>query len=252
MKPFEILLIYNIISLLIIICLLIICVKTIKKQNKKDIILKITSIAVIIVHYSSLYLGFFKNQGNVTVENTMLLPIYPCNIIMWLLLIVSFSKNKETKVYKLLSEFTCFGGTICGLIGSLFNVNFLNNPDLLNYNILKGLIGHSIMIFGTAYLFVFKYVKFTVSKTMMSVIVGELIFTVCGFFVNTLFAIFNVPPVNAMFMLKPPFKEVPLINFYTIMTCGLIFGFISLLIFEFFAYPKEERWINNLLRKKIN
>ena len=249
MKPFEILIIYNIISLLLIICLLVICGKKVNKQTTKDKILKITSLLVVIIHYSSIYYYFFANQGEIKLENYMLLPIYPCHIIMWLFLIVAFAKNKESKAYKLLAEFTCFGGTICGIIGSLFNINFLGIPDLSNYYILKGLISHSVMIFGTLYLYVGKYVKFTVSQTMISVVLGELIFTACGLFVNVLFHVFDIPPVNAMFMLESPIQSIPIINFYTIMICGLIFGFITLNIYECFVYPKEERWFNSLIKK---
>ena len=243
MKPFEILLLYNLIAFILTTGLMILCKKVIRKDSTKDFVLKFVSVAVVVIHYSSLYVDFFSNNGNAMIENNMILPVYPCNIIMWLLLIVSLMKNKESKIYKALSEFTFIGGTLCGVIGVLFNINFLNNPDLGNYDIFKGLISHSVMIFGTIYLFVFDYVKLEVVRTMKSIIFGLIIFVICGLTINILFAIFNIPSVNAMFMLEPPLPDLPFFNFFTIGLLGLILSFIGLNIYEHFALPKEQRWI---------
>lgn len=251
MKPFEILLLYNLITFALITALLMLCKKVIRKDSTKDNVLKITSIAVVVIHYSSLYVDYFSNQGDAMVEGNMILPIYPCNIIMWLLLIVSLMKNKESKIYKTLSEFTFIGGTLCGVIGVLFNINFLNNPDLGNYDIFKGLISHSVMIFGTIFLFVFNYVKLEVVRTTKSIFWGLVIFVICGFTINVLFAIFDIPSVNAMFMLEPPLPQLPFFNFFTIGLLGLILSFIGLNIYESFTLPKEQRWISkNLIERK--
>ena len=99
----------------------------IRKERTQDLVLKSVSIAVVIIHFSSLYVDFF-NTGEAILEDNMLIPIYPCNLIMWLLLIVAFMKKKDSNIYKYLVEFTFIGGTICGLAGGLFNINFLNNP----------------------------------------------------------------------------------------------------------------------------
>ena len=115
MEPFTLLSIYNIITLVIIVLLLVLCKKLIKKDNIKDLVLKVTSILVVVIHFSSLYVDFFVNNGEALIENSMLLPVYPCNIIMWLLLIVAFMKDKESKLYKYLAEFTFIGGTFCWL-----------------------------------------------------------------------------------------------------------------------------------------
>lgn len=244
---------YNLITFVIIFVIMKICIKKITKDSTKDFVLKFVSVLVVIIHYSSLYVDFFSNNGEAMIENNMILPVYPCNIIMWLLLIVAFTKNKESKTYKSLSEFTFIGGTLCGLIGVLFNINFLNNPDFLDYDILKGLISHTVMIFGTIFLYVFDYVKLEVSRTMKSILNGLVLFSLCGLAINVLFAIFDIPSVNAMFMLEPPLPNVPFFNFFTIGLLGLILSFIGLNIFENFTLPKEQRWLSdklNLRRKK--
>ena len=250
MKPFEILLLYNLITFIMMTGLMILCKKVIQKDSTKDFVLKFVSIAVVVIHYSSLYVDFFSNNGEAIIENNMILPVYPCNIIMWLLLIVSLMKNKESKIYKMLSEFTFVGGTLCGLIGVLFNINFLNNPNLGDYDIFKGLISHSVMIFGTIYLYVFNYVKLEVARTTKSILFGLLLFACCGLTINVLFALFDIPSVNAMFMLEPPLPNLPFFNFFTIGILGLILCFIGLNIYEYFTMPKEKRWVSNKLNKR--
>ena len=107
------------------------------------------------------------------------------------------------------------------------------------------------MIFGTIYLFVFNYVKLEVVRTTKSIFWGLVIFVACGFTINVLFAIFDIPSVNAMFMLEPPLPQLPFFNFFTIGLLGLILSFIGLNIYESFTLPKEQRWISkNLIERK--
>ena len=246
MTPFAQLSIYNLITLIITAFLLVLCKRKIKNERRKDIVLKLVAVLVVVIHYGSLYIDFFSQKGEAVIENNMLLPIYPCNIVMWLLLIVAFMKNKESMIYKYLSEFTFIGGTLCGLIGVIFNINFLNNPDFLDYSILKGLVSHTVMIFGTIYLYLFDYVKLEVKRTMISIVIGLLIFTIIGLIINILFAIFDIPSVNAMFMLEPPLKDVPIFNFFTIGILGVLASFIGLNVYECFTLPKEERWLTKI------
>ena len=252
MKPIEILLLYNLITLSLITVLLILCKKVIRKDSTKDIILKSVSIAVVVIHYSSLYVDFFTNKGEAMIENNMILPVYPCNIVMWLLLIVSFMRDKKSSLFNMLAEFTFIGGTFCGLIGVLFNINFLKNPDIFNYDIFKGLISHSVMIFGTVYLYLFKYIKLEVVRTTKSIFCGLVIFSICGLLINLLFYLFGIDSVNAMFMLEPPIPSLPIFNFITIGILGVLLAFVGLNIYEHFALPKEQRWLTKFTieRKK--
>ena len=132
MKPIYLLLLYNLITLLIVTLLLILCKKVIRKERTQDLVLKSVSIAVVIIHFSSLYVDFF-NTGEAILEDNMLIPIYPCNLVMWLLLIVAFMKKKDSNIYKYLAEFTFIGGTICGLPVSLSDNKFCINSYTLFY-----------------------------------------------------------------------------------------------------------------------
>ena len=249
MEPIEILVLYNLISLIVTIGLMILCKKVIKKDSTKNLVLKIVSLVVVAIHYSSLYVDFFST-GSAMIEDNMILPVYPCNIIMWMLVIVAFFKNKDSKVYKVLSEYTFIAGTFCAFVGVAFNINFLNDPNLANYDILKGLLSHSVLLFGTIYLGVFDYVKIRVKSTSISIIIGLLMFSLCGILVNTLYYLFDIPSVNAMFMLEPPLPSLPFFNFFTLGLLGILLVFIGLNIYERFALPKEERWLTKIIERR--
>ena len=201
---------------------------------------------------SSIYVDFFNNNGQAIIENNLILPIYPCNIVMWLLVIVAFMKNKESKLFNHVAEFTFIGGTLCGVIGVLFNINFLNNPDFKDYDILKGLLSHSVMIFGTVYIYLFKYIKLDVIRTTKSIIFGLLMFTCIGLVINTLYRIFGLESVNAMFMESNPFENLPFINFFTIGVFGVLLSFVGLNIYEIITLDKEDRWITKIRKKVLN
>ncbi len=250
MKPFEILLIYNIVSFIVIAAGLILCKKVIRKESCKNNVLKFVSILVVIIHISSLYVDFFKEGGAANVEDNILLPIYPCNVIMWLLMITAFMKNKKSRLFSHIAEFTCIVGTICGVIGVVFNFNFLNTPTFADYDILKGLISHSVMIFGTIYIYVFDYIKISVRNTMKSILYGLLLFVGIGFTINSLFSFFDIESVNSMYLETPPIPQYPFINFYTIGLAGLIVSFIGLNIYERFKYREEDRWLWQKLNER--
>ena len=105
------------------------------------------------------------------------------------------------------------------------------------------------MIFGTIALFVFNYVQLEVKRTTLSIIIGLLIFSIIGLIINVLFAIFDIPSVNAMFMLEPPIKELPIFNYFTIGILGIMFSVIGLIIYEHFRLPKEKRFITTLRKE---
>ncbi len=251
MTAFMKLSIFNLICLIVIGVLLFLCKKFIKERRTHDLILKTTSILVILIHYSAVYVEFFQNQGVAYASASYILPVYPCHIMMWLLVIVAFTRHKKSRFFEGLAEFVFVVGTLAALIGALFNMNFLNssNPTFTNYFLFKGVFGHMVMFFGTTYLFVFEYVKPRVEKTMISVIVGLLFFVADGIIINTLYAKFDIPPVNAMFLLEPPFEDYPFINFFTIGSIGLILCFIGLLIYEHITLPKAEQWITKISTK---
>ena len=117
-----------------------------------------------LIHISDLWVDYLKSGGYVYVGSVHIFPMYPCNIIMWMLLIAAFTENKKGRFFKLVAEFCFTIGTVCGAIGILLNMNFAANPTLLDYGVLKGLLSHSTMLFGCIYLFVGRYVRLNISS----------------------------------------------------------------------------------------
>jgi len=235
---------YISISLVITIILLIICGLFVKKDWIKDLIFKIVSILVVAIHYSIVYVDFFKT-GEVRGNNTLILPIYPCNIIMWFMVIIAFVRKKDTLFYRMLSEFTAIIGTFCVLFGILLNEIYVGSVGLADWDVLNGLLAHSVLLFGTLYLFVSGRVKFSVFNTL-SVIAGLLFFVVDGLIINGLFSLFNINAVNSMYLQNNPFPEMPWINVGTIGIIAISVVFITTVIIEQITVKPEHRWYNKL------
>ena len=222
--------------------------KRFKTEDEKIGALKFFAIITVIIHYSSLWVDFFT-KGSAEVASVMLLPIHPCNVCMWLLVASAFVKKRNTEVYRILTEFTFLAGCVCGFIGILLNENYDSNPTLLDYDVLKGLLSHSTMIIGCAYLAVCGIVKIRV-KNIFSAIAGLLFFVVDGTVINTLYAIFKLDPCNSMYLLEPPFSDIPWLITPVMGLMGVAAAFIITALYEQIFLPKDERWYTLLKQRK--
>ena len=234
-------------SITIIISLLIFYILSKQKniETSKYKILKFVSLITVFLHYSSLWVDFFKN-GEAMIGKEQLLPIYPCHIIMWTLVIIAFYKNKESKIYKILTEFAFYAGTVCAIIGIILNENFLEANGVYDYGVIKGLLSHSTLLFGTLMLFVFRFFKVSVINNTVNTVIGLLLLIVDGLIINFLFWMFELEAVNAMYLLNPPFENLPFINVFTIGAAGVLVVFIISSILEIIMYDKTERTLKIL------
>lgn len=231
---------YMIISGIISAVLLYLMFKYLKTNEKKYAALKFFAIITVIIHYSSLWVDFFKD-GSAEVSSVMLLPIHPCNVCMWLLVACAFIKKRDGEIYRILTEYTFWAGCVCGFIGILLNENYDATPSLLDYNVLKGLLSHSTMIIGCAYLAVSGIVKIRV-KNVLSVTAGLMLFLVDGVIINTLYAIFNLDPCNSMYLLEAPFSDIPWLITPVMGLMAIAVAFVITAIYEQIFIPKNERW----------
>ncbi len=244
---------YTAISFIITVTGLLILSKKLTKEEHKAKVLKISALLTVVIHFSSVYVDYFSGQSPV-LEKSMLLPIYPCNLAMWLLLVVAFIKNKNGKVFEFLSLITFYLGLIGGLIGIIFNEIYISNPNLLEWGVLKGLLSHSTMLFGCLYLLVGGYLKIGVSN-LIQVIFGLLLLIADGALMILLHVIFKLDPPNSMYLLEIPFASLPWFNVLTIGILAVVVIFIATALYEFIAYKKEDRWyikLSNLIREKHN
>ena len=69
----------------------------------------------------------------------LILPIYPCNVVMWSCLIIGLIRNRESRFNKLLTDYVFWFGIFSTLVGMFANVDFINNPTLADYDITKSI-----------------------------------------------------------------------------------------------------------------
>lgn len=217
--------------------LLILAKRLAKTETAKNRILKFFAIITVVIHYSNLWVDYFATGGTATVENNQILPVYPCNVVMWMLLIAALMRNKKSLVFQMLGEFCFYGGTVCGIVGIVLNVNFGNTPTLADYDILKGMLSHSTMLFGCLYMLVGRFIRVRVFNAV-SVTAGLGTFVLCGAAVNRLYERFGMTPPDGMFLKSNPYTSVSPIVLgivaVALLFCGLAIRELRL--------PKEERW----------
>ena len=238
---------YTIISFFIIFSLLFIFNKYIKDSKHKDLVLKISASLVVIIFYSTLYVDYFST-GGASVSASMLIPIYPCNLIMWSLLLIAF-KKRDNKFFKVLMEITFYVGTVGGILGEVFNDVYIRNHDFTDWDALSGLLSHSVMTFGCLYLLVGGYIKISVKNTS-SVALGIMFLAIYGGFIIGLFSVFKLDPPNSMYLLENPYPNLPWINASNIAAFGVLITFLITFIYEYFALDIEDRWYYKLKNNK--
>ena len=237
---------YMVISGILTAVLLALAANYVKDDQTKNRILKFFAISTVVIHYSNLWVDYFTT-GGATVENNQLLPVYPCNVVMWMLLVASLLQNKKRLLFQLLSEFCFYGGAICGVVGIVLNANFGNTPTLADYDILKGMLSHSTMLFGCLYMLVGGYIKIRVFNAV-SVAVGLGTFVLCGMGVNALYECFGMEAPDGMWLRSNPYFS------FSPMVLGIVFLIVLFCVLALWEMrlPVEERWYQKLHRRKHN
>lgn len=240
---------YTVISFFVIALSLILCNKYVKDDKYKDRVLKISASLVVIIHYSRLYVDYFST-GSASVDSSMLLPVFPCHLAMWSLFLIAF-KKRDNKFFKILMEITFYIGVVGGILGEVLNDSYINTPNLGDWDVLSGLLSHTVMTFGCLYLLVGGYIKISMKNTI-SVAIGIAFLAVYGLFVIGLFSIFRLDPPNTMYLLEKPYPEFPWINTYTIAIAGVSAAYLITSTYELIAFDKEDRWYNKLKNKNLS
>ena len=169
------LIIFNCIWLVIIFIGLFFCKKYVKTNKTKNLIFFLSAILTIICHYSSfLYLCFTKGDalGYLKTNPNLLLPIYPCNVVMWGCLIFGIFRNKETKFMKFLADYLFWFGIFSTLVGMFANVDFINNPTFKDYEVTKSIVAHITLLFNVLLIKSFGYIKVNLFKNIFHLLIA--------------------------------------------------------------------------------
>ena len=216
----------------------------------------IAPIVTIACHYSSLIYHHFtdgKALEFLSHNPNLILPIYPCNVVMWCALILGFMKNKESRVYQLLVDYVFWFGIISTLVGMFANVDFIRNPTLSDFDVTKGIVAHATLFFNVILLPVFGKVKISLKRNMRNILISIIGMYVIGLYCNLVFRVIASADVayqvNSMFIIHSPFAGLDFLTYPTIALLAVVIYFAIFHVAELISHPKGERWYDAVCSK---
>lgn len=242
------LVILNIIVIIIDILLIILAKKYAgdSEKRKKNILL-ISALLTIVCHYSSLVYhaidgGFAASYAFLRSNPNLVLPIYPCNVVMWCGLIFALLKKKDGKFGSFLCDYIFLFGVFSALVGMFANVDFINNPTLADYDVTKGIVAHGFMLMNILLVKALGYFEFEFTKNLKHILVSVIMMGVIGLYCNLLIAVIcdlnYAVEVNSMFLIHSPFAGTDFLTYPMIAGIALI---IYLIAFAIIAKVKRNK-----------
>ena len=250
--------IFNLSLIIVISLILFICKKNIKTTRGINALLLVSAIVTILIHYSSLAYHYFLDNSAFTYlkhNPNLILPIYPCNVVMWSCLIYGLMKNKDSKLAKFFADYIFWFGIASTLVGMFANVDFIRNPSLADFDITKGIVSHASLLFNVLLLPVFGKIKINLPKNMKNIAISVVVMYLIGLYCNLLFEVLvsaeMAYQVNSMFIIHSPFDGVPFLKYPIIAAAAMVIYFILFNLCELIAHKKDERWFDKIkLNKK--
>lgn len=214
------LLIFNFILIVFIALGLWLIKKYVKRERTKNLIFCVAAVFTILFHYSTLGFKLLTN-GNAMeyLRDTpnLILPIYPCNVVMWSALIFAFLKNKNSRVGKFFADYLFWFGIISTLVGMFANVDFINNPTLADYNNFKSIAAHATLLFNVLLLPIFGHIKINIKRNLLNIIISIFVMAAIGFYCNLVFYVLvsaeAAYEVNSMFLIHSPFEGLDFLTY---------------------------------------
>ncbi len=251
------LVVFNCILLLVIFTGVFFIRKYIKGEKGKFAVLLLSALVTILFHYSTFLYHFVT--GGPTMEYlrqnpNLILPIYPCNVVMWGCLIFGLMKNKKSAFALFLADYLFWFGIFSTLVGMFANVDFINNPTFRDYEVTKSIVAHGTLLFNILLISAFGHIRTDLPKNMLHIVTSVIMMYVIGLYCNNVFEVLvsaeEAYSVNSMFILHSPFPAVPFLKYPIIAVCSLILYFLLFSVCEMFAYPKGNRWYNRIKTKE--
>ena len=251
------LIIFNLILIALIAFGLWLVKKYVKRERTKNIILISAAIFTIVFHYSSFIFKLLSGDNAIEYLGetpNLILPIYPCNVVMWSALIFAFFKDKKTKVASLFADYLFWFGIISTLVGMFANVDFINNPTLLDYENFKNITAHATLLFNILLLPLFGYIKIDVKRNIISISISILAMAVIGGYCNLVFhALVSEAAaydVNSMFLLHSPFDGLDFLTYPVIALIAIPTYFAVFVVCDLCAHKRGERFYDKGKRHK--
>lgn len=241
------LIIFNFILIAVIALALWLIKKKVKKERTQNVILIVAAIFTIVFHYSTFIFKLIAG-GNameyLSETPNLLLPIYPCNVVMWSALIFAFLKNKATKIGEFFVDYLFWFGIISTLVGMFANVDFIMNPTLADYENFKSITAHATLLFNILLLPIFGYIKFDVKRNIKNIIISIFVMAVIGCYCNLMFETLvseaEAYDVNSMFLIHSPFEGIDFLTYPVISLIAIPVYLAVFVICDRFARRKSE------------
>lgn len=214
------LLIFNFILIVFIALGLWLIKKYVKRERTKNLIFCVAAVFTILFHYSTLGFKLLTNGNAMEYlcdTPNLILPIYPCNVVMWSALIFAFLKNKNSRVGKFFADYLFWFGIISTLVGMFANVDFINNPTLADYNNFKSIAAHATLLFNVLLLPIFGHIKINIKRNLLNIIISIFVMAAIGFYCNLVFYVLvsaeAAYDVNSMFLIHSPFEGLDFLTY---------------------------------------
>ena len=247
------LLIFNFILIAIIVLGLWLVKKYVKKERTQNIILIAAALFTIVFHYSSFIFKLLSSGNAIEYLGetpNLILPIYPCNVVMWSALIFAFLKNKKSSVGSFFVDYLFWFGIISTLVGMFANVDFIMNPTLADYENFKSITAHATLLFNILLLPLFGYIKIDVKRNITNIIISIFVMAVIGGYCNLIFhALVSEAAaydVNSMFLIHSPFGGVEFLTYPVIALIAAPVYFGIFVVCDLCAHKEGERFYDKI------
>ena len=184
----------------------------------------------------------------------LILPIYPCNVVMWSALIFALLKNKKSKLGGFFADYLFWFGIISTLVGMFANVDFIQNPTLANYENVKSIAAHATLLFNVLLIPLFGHIKIDVKRNIINIIISIFVMAVIGGYCNLVFHALASKAVaydvNSMFLLHSPFEGLDFLTYPVISLIAVPIYFAVFVICDIFAHKMGERVYNKTTEHK--
>jgi len=247
---------FNLALIAIIAVALAICKKHVKSEKAQNTLFLSAAIFTILCHYSSLLYHHFLDGSAFTYlkhNPNLILPIYPCNVVMWCALIYGLCKSKDSKFSAFLSDYIFWFGIASTLVGMFANVDFIRNPTLADFDITKGIVAHAILLFNVLLFAVFGRIKIDFKRNILNIVISIIMMYVIGLYCNLLFTVIGSEAlayeVNSMFIIHSPFEGLDFLKYPVIAFVAAALYFILFHVSELIAHKKGERWFDKISKR---
>ena len=231
--------------------------KYIKTQRGKTVLLLAVSVFTILFHYSTLLfklitggdaIGYLRDTRN------LIMPIYPCNVVMWSALIFALIRNKKSKAGEFFADYLFWFGVISTLVGMFANVDFISNPTLTDYENVKSIGAHATLLFNVLLLPLFGYTGVNVKRNTKNIVIAIIMMAIIGLYCNMVFhalvSYAEAYDVNSMFLIHSPFEGLDFLTYPIIALIGIPTYFALFVICDTILRKRGERFIDKLKRSK--